>query len=332
LRVFLRGGQRQGHEKEITKRHAHEKQAQAAGQPAIDVFPLLHLEGRKDKRGDKVKDERRGQHYAAVEGYLEGHKEPARRAEIDQVNVDALRPLGQRGMVVNLPREHLVGAQKGRGNPDRDGAVGAQGQRALLLRAERERPQPIRAKEDRHHLAAARMRSAGFGERIFEDGNNVIAGNQAKQNAHAQGDDAFDEHPPQVFEVLQERFYRAAFLFLGGIKAFRLGVFRHSWNRSATQAWVPDVEEGVVDGEDSGGDGGVVLAGRRVGGGGEVSSIALEISSVTSRVAFLNSRMPVPSPLASSGSLLAPNNMSTTARIRTISQPPSIPANITFIS
>src|SRR5579859_5613677 len=42
--------------------------------------------------------------------------------------------------------------------------------------------------------------------------------------------------------------------------------------------------------------------------------------------------MPVPKPLASSGNLLAPNRIRTTARIKIISQPPSMPANITFIN
>src|SRR6266550_650555 len=67
-------------------------------------------------------------------------------------------------------------------------------------------------------------------------------------------------------------------------------------------------------------------------GGGDVSSIALWISSLTSRVAFLNSLMPVPRPLASSGSFFAPNKIKTTARIRTISQPPRNAANIVFIN
>src|SRR5437763_16170579 len=70
---------------------------------------------------------------------------------------------------------------------------------------------------------------------------------------------------------------------------------------------------------------------RLGGGGGGVSSMALDISSVTSRVAFLNSLMPEPRPLANSGSFLAPNKMSTAARIRTTSQPPNIPANMIFI-
>ena len=59
--------------------------------------------------------------------------------------------------------------------------------------------------------------------------------------------------------------------------------------------------------------------------------MAVDISSVTSRVAFLNSLIPWPKPLASSGNFLAPNRIRTTAKIRTISQPPKNAANMIFI-
>src|ERR1700744_1050252 len=66
----------------------------------------------------------------------------------------------------------------------------------------------------------------------------------------------------------------------------------------------------------------VVLAGGNFCGadGGEVSP-EFWISSVTALVAFLNSLMPLPKPLASSGIFLAPNKINTTARIRTTSIP-----------
>src|SRR6266496_6306811 len=60
--------------------------------------------------------------------------------------------------------------------------------------------------------------------------------------------------------------------------------------------------------------------------------MALLISLVTSLVAFLNSLMPWPRPLASSGSFLAPKRIRTTARIKTISQPPNNAANRVFIN
>src|SRR6266542_2679051 len=68
------------------------------------------------------------------------------------------------------------------------------------------------------------------------------------------------------------------------------------------------------------------------GGGGGGSSTALSISSVTSRDAFLNSLMPLPSPLANSGIRLAPNKTRITTSTKT-SSPPLSPntAKIAFI-
>src|SRR5207245_2731162 len=133
-----------------------------------------------------------------------------------------------------------------------------------------------------------------------------------------------DQHPTKVFEVLKKGFYRAALFFRLFVQAFRFGFIHHSWNRSANQTLVPG-EDWETVGCDSTCGWAFSAVKRLGGGGGGVSSIELVISSVTSRVAFLNSLMPDPRPLASSGSFFAPNKMSTTAKISTISQPPSIP-------
>ncbi len=133
--------------------------------------------------------------------------------------------------------------------------------------------------------------------------------------------------------MLKKRLYGPPFLLLWlFVKGFRYGFISNGRNRLANQGLVPGVDCGTVGWASTWVVGCVPLAGKRLGcAGGGVSSMAVEISSVTSRVAFLNSLMPVPKPLASYGSFLAPNRIRTTANIRMISQPPSIPANITFI-
>src|SRR5207247_2190468 len=81
-------------------------------------------------------------------------------------------------------------------------------------------------------------------------------------------------------------------------------------------------------------DSALVLAGGDFGGGaGGGSSTARSISSVTSRDAFLNSVIPLPSPLANSGIRLAPNRTRITTSTRT-SSPPLRPntAKVAFIN
>src|SRR5262249_48885061 len=125
----------------------------------------------------------------------------------------------------------------------------------------------------------------------------------------------------------EEGLYRPAFFLFDMIQALLSRFISHGRGGLMNQAFVPGEgwETDCCGWVSAGG-------GRRLGaGGGGGSSLAAFRSAVTSRVAFLNSLMPWPNPLASSGSFLAPNNMSTTARISTISQPPIIPANMTFI-
>src|ERR1039458_6414045 len=131
--------------------------------------------------------------------------------------------------------------------------------------------------------------------------------------------------------MLQEGLYRPPLLLWLFVKLFRYGFISHGRNRLANQGLVPGVDCGTVCCASTCGAGWGLAAGkdRGVGGG---SSMAECISSVTSRVAFLNSLMPVPSPLANSGSFLAPNKINTKARIRMISPPPRLnKANMTFI-
>src|SRR5882672_6072778 len=76
---------------------------------------------------------------------------------------------------------------------------------------------------------------------------------------------------------------------------------------------------------------GGATADKRMGTNGEVSSSASRIPSEALWVAFLNSLIPWPRLLASSGSFLAPKRISTIARIRMISPPPRLKmANIGF--
>src|ERR1700677_2014534 len=59
-------------------------------------------------------------------------------------------------------------------------------------------------------------------------------------------------------------------------------------------------------------------------GSSTASCLCGRTSSEALLVAFLNSLMPVPKPLASSGSFLAPKRISTRARIKMISVPPRL--------
>jgi hypothetical protein len=49
-------------------------------------------------------------------------------------------------------------------------------------------------------------------ERVLEDIDNLVAGDQADEHSDADGRNAFDQHPAEVFEMVEERFYGATFL------------------------------------------------------------------------------------------------------------------------
>ncbi len=63
---------------------------------------------------------------------------------------------------------------------------------------------------------------------------------------------------------------------------------------------------------------------KRLGVIGALSATASRRPSEALSVAFLNSLMPWPRPLASSGNFLAPNRIKTIARIKMISPPPTL--------
>src|SRR5947209_6942453 len=63
---------------------------------------------------------------------------------------------------------------------------------------------------------------------------------------------------------------------------------------------------------------------KRLGLIGGLSPMASRRPSEALSVAFLNSLMPWPRPLASSGNFFAPNRIKTTARIKMISPPPTL--------
>ena len=71
---------------------------------AVNVFPLPHPQRRENKRRDEIKNERRGQHHAAVKRHLERHEKSARRRQVDQVNVHPLR-VGEGGTDRRLTRQ-----------------------------------------------------------------------------------------------------------------------------------------------------------------------------------------------------------------------------------
>src|SRR5438477_9681040 len=133
--------------------------------------------------------------------------------------------------------------------------------------------------------------------------------------------------------MLEKRFYWAALFRFRCVQRFPSDILGHSWNRLSAQALTPGVDWETVWAGSAWGLW-AVFSGNRFwgGGGGGVSSIAWETSSVTSRVAFLNSLMPWPSPFANSGSFLAPNKIRIKARMRIISPPPKLKMpNIIFM-
>jgi hypothetical protein len=49
-----------------------------------------------------------------------------------------------------------------------------------------------------------------------EDGNQMIDSKEADHHPRQRGGGALDEHPPQIFQVLEKRFYSTTFnLFVG---------------------------------------------------------------------------------------------------------------------
>ena len=48
----------------------------------------------------------------------------------------------------------------------------------------------------------------------LENRHDVIAADKANQHTQAQGDQAFDEHPTKIFEVLEKAFNWSALFFL----------------------------------------------------------------------------------------------------------------------
>ena len=76
-------------------------------------------------------------------------------------------------------------------------------------------------------------------ERAFKDRDDLVARQQADQHPQGQGDEALDEHPAQVFEMLEKRFYRSALFLFMFAQAFLSRFVGHGRDRLANQGLVP---------------------------------------------------------------------------------------------
>ena len=74
-------------------------------------------------------------------------------------------------------------------------------------------------------------------QRPFDYSDDIVAGQKTQKHGHACGRPAFDQDPTKIFEVLEERLYRAALIF--EFKAFRFRFIGHGRNRSGFQALAP---------------------------------------------------------------------------------------------
>src|SRR3954466_6151573 len=108
-------------------------------------------------------------------------------------------------------------------------SVCAQWKTFLILWAQPENTELIRAEINRDHLVRARMSDFGSLQRPFQNPNDVIGADQTDQDAYAQGGNTLDKDPAEVLKMLEKRFYRAALFFLQWIEAFRFGVIHHGW-------------------------------------------------------------------------------------------------------
>ena len=104
-------------------------------------------------------------------------------------------------------------------------------------------PSRLVPKQDGDHLVGAGIGKLGLGERVFEDADDVIAGDEADENGDAQRGHALDEHPAKILEVLEKGLYRPTlFLLWLFVKVLRYGFISHGRNRLANQALVPGVD------------------------------------------------------------------------------------------
>ena len=67
----------------------------------------------------------------------------------------------------------------------------------------------------------------------------MISRDETDERADANGNEALDQHPTKILEVLEKRFYWAALFVLYWVKAFLSGFIRHGWSPLGNQTFVP---------------------------------------------------------------------------------------------
>ena len=208
------------------------KSPDAKKQSAPDVFLLPHFQRGKNKRQDEVKNERRGQHHAAVKRDLERDKKSARRAQVDEVDVQPLR-VGHRVRVFNhVPAKNPVRADRDRRDLHNFKTVCAEVPYFLLFFRQLEIAEMVCAEVDDGNLVRVGITHFCVRQRPFQNPDGIVARDEAEEHCDGQGDAAFYKNPAKIFEVFEKTFDRTA-LFVR-VRPFRFVVVGHARKNPAS--------------------------------------------------------------------------------------------------
>src|SRR5690242_10423185 len=103
--------------------------------------------------------------------------------------------------------------------------VGIQLKQFLLRFGKLEGAQMFGTESDADHLVGAGIFDMRLFERTHQDGNHVVAGEQADEHADGNCAQAFDQRPAEVLKMLKEGFDRPAFVRFRGVTLY--GLFGH---------------------------------------------------------------------------------------------------------
>ena len=117
-----------------------------------------------------------------------------------------------------------------------DMAIFAPGRKGrLLFIRQHHRLQDVCAPEDGPNLVGAGKGNLRVAQGPLKDVDNAVAGDQTDHHADAEGGDRLDENPAEILQMIEEGFYRPAFIDHLLVSTWIVGVSRHDWCSGETE-------------------------------------------------------------------------------------------------
>src|SRR5262249_16109667 len=103
-----------------------------------------------------------------------------------------------------------------------------------------EHAEPVRAPGHSPNLIRSGIPELRMIQRPSEDAHDLIAGDQTEEHPEPGRSQAFDKDPAEILEVVQERFYRAAFLYQLLVSTWMLwrGAHELVWSNRRIRPWL----------------------------------------------------------------------------------------------